>query len=417
MDNFKVVYVKYDDSGILLEKLKNIMADYDMNLIGIDENKYTFDRDRSYSRSFIIDNAMNGWISLLDEHETQAEELTLELSNALSCFAMCIGIHGDMLHYLIYEKGEQTGQYMSSLKYYEYKVDDDVTNTYKGDASIFGSMLSDDDTHSLQSMLDGCREGNIDAYEVYNSIRIMTGIIIKENEEDEIEDDPLITTELFYVDFESINIKTDDIENVTIALDQVVNKLGYIRVEDFKNEDGEKKSLFKKIINSVFESKRLKFYISPVCNGWVTLVGEKEKLIGGNPEDWEFLHIESDMSNILKTQVINIFADNESWGFKVFENGRKNYKYSSDGEFVNFLDITNLFPDLTEDEFDRIFDRTLLDTKDVDEVFKEFSITLGIKNYKINIPMDYSEEEYSSTVLEKLPDGANFLNLKYAECK
>lgn len=424
MESLKVIYVKCDDSELLLEKLKKIMEDYDMYLIGINENKYTFDRDKSYSRSFIIDTAMNGWITITDEDDTKTEEMSMDLSDSLVCFTLCIGMLKDVLYYTAYEDGEQTGQFMSSLKYYEYQINDIVVNTFKGEAVVFKALLETEEVESLQVMLDECREGIIEPWKLFNTMRRMLGVISEQNDEDEGEDedgreeeDSVEITELFYVDFESINIKTDDRDKILDALIQITNNLKFKATDDFKSSDGQKKSFFKKVISSVSESKRLKFFISPLSEGWVTIVCEVEKLVGNSPESWEFLHVENTLSNITKERVFNIFADNESWGFALFEDGREVYGYSSKNESVELDIILNLFPEADNNVITDIFARTLLNAEDVDRAFAEFCAMLGIRNYRINIPMDYTEDEFKESVIDKLPDGQDFLNLKFIEDK
>ena len=420
MESLKVIYVKCDDSELLLEKLKKIMEDYDMYLIGINENKYTFDRDRSYSRSFIIDTAMNGWVAIIDEEDAKTEELSLDLSDSLACFTLCIGMLKDVLYYTAYEDGEQTGQFMSSLKYYEYEVNDIVVNTFKGDAAVFKALLKTEEIETLQVKLDECREAIIKPWELYNTIRRMLGIISDQYEKDEDdleEEDSVEITELFYVDFESINIKTDDRDKILAALVQITNNLGFKATDDFKSSNGQKKSFFKKVISSVSESRRLKFFISPLSEGWVTLVCEIEKLVGNSSESWEFLHVENTLSSIIKGQVLNIFADNESWGFTLFENGKELYGYSSKNEIAEPDIILSLFPEVDSNGITDIFDRTLLNAEDVDKAFAEFCAMVGIRNYRINIPMDYTEDEFKESVIDKLPDGQDFLSLKFIEDK
>lgn len=424
MDSFKVIYMKYDDLDTLVEKLKAIMEEYDMYLKGIDENKYIFDRDRSYTRAFTIEQVSGGWIALVDEEESKAEELSMELSDLLPCSCICLGIVKDVLCYTIWENGEASDQYMSSLKNYEYNIDDDVVNMYKGNPEAFRPFAEDECIEELKEILDDCRGDTLSSREAYNSILRIIGIAGNEDEmEEEVIDDagdefePVFDHDIFYVDFESINIKTDDRDEVIGALEQISEGLGFKRAEEFKDDSREGKSLFKKMMSSISESRRLLFFISPPCEGWVTLAGEVEILHGGEPVDWEFLHIEDKLSDVTGRLVINIFADAEKWGFRIFRSGAVMYKYVSGSENYDMEGIPDILQDIDSEKLEDIAGRPLAGAEDINETFNEFCGMLGIRNYRINIPMDYSEEEYKNSVIDSLPDGDGFIDMKFIRQK
>lgn len=421
MENFKMIYLKYEDSDLLVEELKGVMDDYDMSLNGIEENRYIFDKDRSYFRSFIIDIRENGWISITDDDESQTDTLSLEMSDALSCFVICAGIQRGVLFYNAYKDGEQVGQYLSSLKYYEYQVDDDVISAYSGDASIFESIIDTEGLEKLQEVLNSCREGDIDSEEAFKSFLITMGIIEdmggNDDEDDEEKDDNIEITDLFYVDFNSISVRINDRDQAVEAIGQIVEELGFIKVDNFDESSSGRKGLFKKIINSISESKRMLFYVSPSSDGWVTLIGEIERLMGKEATNWEFVHIEDRLSDILSSQVVNIFADNEHWGFKVFNDGKVSFSYKSTSEEYDRDKLMELFPGTDSDSLFDILDRTNFGVEEINDNFEAFCSVLNIKNAKINIPMDYTEEEFFEDVISKLPGCDGFLSLKFVEDK
>lgn len=426
MDNLKTAYFKCNGTEILLEKIKEIMETYDMFLIGSDGYKYTFDRDRSYSRSFIIKLAENGWVQVYDSDEDQMESLVQELSGLLAVFALTIGIHKDLLYYRAYDKGSSVDQYLSTFDYYEYPVDDKAISKYKGNSGVFSDLLGQEEIGKLQDVLDGCKDGNVEASQGYLNIIRILGIVAEKQtimeEEDDVEDDGMDQEEIdfkdiFYVDFKSINIKIQDQQRVVEAVENIARELGFVKVDSFKNVEGEKKGFFSKIFNSVSERKRLKFFISPQSEGWVTLVGEQETLYGDVPSEWEFLNIEEELSQVLQEDVINIFADSERWGFKVFREGRLYFEYSSDDEIPDSDDAAEALNKTDKDGVKRILNSPIHTIEDIDSLFEEFCVLLKIKNNKINIPMDYSEEEYYNNVLSRLPQGRDFTNLRFVQHK
>lgn len=425
MERYKVTYFKYDDPDVLAEKLKSIMEEYDMYLIGIDENRYKFDKDRSYSRSFTIDAVPNGWIAVIDDEISQSEELSQELSEGLACGALCIGILNDVLYYTIFENGEQTGQYMSSLKNYEYEIDDDIINMYKGDAEVFKPVIGDKDIEKLQELLDSCRNGEIDSEDIFRSILVVLGIIPveeedagddeAEKEEEEQDGKPIVNPDLFYVDFECINIRTDDRNEIIDAIEKISGDFGFSKVDDFRSEDGMKKGFLKKMLNSISESKRLMFFISPSSDGWVTLCGELESLRGNEPLDWSFVHIEDRLSDVTGKMAVNISANTECWGFKIFRDGKMICSYNSNDEEYNIDTIVEALPYISNEQIADILGKQLNTAMDINSNLEEFCGALGIDNFKINIPMDFSEEEYYETVINKLPGSNDFISMKFAE--
>lgn len=424
MDNFKISYIKYDDKDSIVENLKSIMATYDMELIECDNGKYVFDRDGSYSRSFMISEGENGWITLYDEDDAQAESLSMEMSGVQGCFIVCIGTHKDLLYYTVFENGEQVGQYLSTFDYYEYPVDGDVIDKYRGDAKVFGPVIAPEDMEKLQNILDRCRDGSIEAVEGLILIQGILGITtqeVVETGQESVEDDEvdefIDVDDIFYVDFESMNVKAHSREDVIDAVVKIAEDMGYKRVDNFDRDDNEKRGFFKKIISAVSESRRIQFYISPLSGGWVTIVGELQTLYGDSPAQWEFLNVEEQLSIILKQEVINVYGDSEGWGFKVFKHGDILCKYSSDGEDYGDIKDCDIMSVIDVEKLDNLINRPMASVEDIDSAIGEFCSLMGIVNYKINIPMDYSEEEFNSNVLCRLPDGKNFINLKFKEFK
>lgn len=421
----KIAYVKFDDAKALIESLKSIMKSYDMEFEGVRDDKYSFSRYGDYFRSFKINECPNGWISLYDDDSDQAEQLCSELSKSLSCFILSIGIVKDVLCYTVFDGGEQIGQYMSSLKYYEYAVDDDIESMYAGDAEVFKDVVDAEDIDKLQEVLQECRDGCLDVREVAYSIQKLLKIIeadenegedgtegkIGEGAEDAEEGGGELLQNIFYVDFMSINIKSSSIDDVLSAVENICNDMGFVKVDEFYKDDG-KKGFFKKMLNSVKERRRLQFFVSQPLNGWITLVGEMQRLNGDEPSEWEFIHIEDRISEILNVRVIGLFANPEGWGFKIFENGSSIYEYNS-GDVIYIEDIENVLPGAGDESISSIFDSDVGNANDVDRVFGEFCNLLGIKNAKINIPMDYSEDEYYNNVLKPLPGGESFMHLKF----
>lgn len=432
MDYPKVVYVKADDYDSIIEGLKSIMKDNDMELKDTEDGKYIFDNG-DYTRTFIVTKGINGWTGIIDDDRDYTEELCERLSAELSCFVIYMGIYKNVLAYTVYENGGQTDRYMSSFKYYEYDVDDDVRYMYSGNPSAFGSVMEVESMGELQKVLEDCRNGDVKPEEAIFQIQKLLNMIqvsedaaedltSEDNGEQEDEtiaegEDASLAPEIFYVDFNSINIKSDSAEDVVSAVKKILRCMGYKETEEFSKSVDERKGFFKKILSSIKEEKRVLFYISPSVNGWVTLAGEFEKLLGGEPSEWDFVHIEDRLSEILNTRVINIFADSESWGFSVFEAGNEKYRYLSTSESIYMEDVMEALPEIDEESVNSIFDRQLNDARDIDSALSQFCGVLGIRNYRLNIPMDYSHEEFLSDVLSKLPDGEKFISLKFEEEK
>jgi hypothetical protein len=269
--NYKVILIKCEDEEILLEKIKNIMEDYDMYLIESVENKYVFDREGSYTRTFILNPPVNGWIIMYDDDEEQWEQMALELSELIECLVLAMGIYKDMLYYTLYNGGEVKGEYKSTLKYYEYEVDDEVIERFKGETDIFEELVSAEGIESIGEALDSCREGKVEAPEACHLILSALGVIPQKDDEEQEEekinplwhkyeqtDEPISIDieDIFYVDFESINIRANDAGKVIDAIEQISNEMGYKKVDDFSLEEKNKGGLFKKIFSSVKETKR-----------------------------------------------------------------------------------------------------------------------------------------------------------------
>lgn len=422
MEDFKIVYVKFDDDKKLLENLKSMMKAYEMQLIKVDGDRYIFDRDGAYSREFIIYKAFNGWTVIHDEDDVQAESMCQELSELSHCFILCIGVYNEeLLFYTAFNDGGQVDQYMSDMEYYEYQLNEDSINTYKGNAQAFSDVIGDDIV-KLQHILDECRNKEMKAEEVYLKIQQILGVVEIQNIETEDMDDSdtieqeeeevVEIGEIFYVDFNSISIKTDSRQKVIDAVRMIADESGYVEVESFDGVSEEKKGFFKKILSSVTESRRIRFYISPLSEGWVTLVGEVEILYGEETSQWEFLHIEDRLSQILGNEVINVFGDIESWGFKVYKDGSLVYGYSSDDEFDGIDETLELFDGSAMESLNNVLDKQVQSPEEIDSIMDRFCGLLKIRNYKINIPMDYSDEEYKLRILNKLPDGKEFVLLR-----
>lgn len=425
MENFKVTYFRFEDTEGLLDSIKGVMKTYDMELIESDGTKHTFDRDRSYSRSFIIRPAENGWTAVYDEDEIQADSLSQELSGLLGCIGLCIGIRRDLLFYTLFADGDQVDQYLSTFEYYEYPIDNDVISRYKGNGKAFESVVGQESTYDFQNILDRCKEGELEVSDAYDSILNMIGAVIEQQEEPEDEEESIHdeiqeiidVNDIFYVDFKSINIKNQDTQKVIEAIEQTVQEMGYIRVESFEDSGSSQKGFFKKLLSSVSESKRLEFYISHESAGWVTLVGELEVLYGNEPTEWQFLDIEPILSQILKQQMITVYGNNERWGFNIYKDGDILYKYTSDSGIVDVNEVVNIFKEMNRDDLEEILNSSVRTVEDIDGALNRFCLLLGIRNYRINIPMDYSEEEYKINVLNRLPDGKEFINIKFIENK
>jgi hypothetical protein len=419
MNEHKVMLVKYDDYNALVESLKKVMETYHMSLNDVDGNRYVFDMDGSYDRALIINPVINGWIPIVDDEQSETENLALDLSQALSCFIVCLGYIKDVLYYTTFQKGEQTDQYMSSFEYYEYEIDDDTVDSYRGNVNVFEEAIDPDKVNKLGELLEESRNGLIGGEEGFIKMQTVLNIIHNKKiklQGEEIEEEDIELHELFYVDFENINIRIDEREEIIESIIQIVDEMGYERVEEFKNEDANKGGFFKKILNSVSENRRIIFYVSPPSEGWVTIAGEEEILMGGVPSEWSFVHIEDRLSEILDKEVISIYANSENWGFKIYKSGKNIYQYSLGMEVDSPEDVISNLPVSISDLSD-IFEREIYSAEDIDDTIGEFCTGLGIKNYKINIPMDYSEEEYYENVIDKLPDKDGFINLKFVQKK
>ena len=435
-DNYKVILIKYENEEILLEKIKIILQDYDMYLIESDENKHVFDRDGSYSRTFILNPPVNGWITMYDDDEQQWEQMAQELSQLIECLVLGMGIFKDMLYYTVYRSGDVAGEFMSNFKYYEYEVDDAVIDRFKGERDIFEEIVSADGADSIKEALDSCREGNLEAAEACHLILSVIGVIPQKDNDDaeqeqkeekinplrhkyEETDEPISIdmNDIFYVDFESINLRIADVGMVIDAIKQICNEMGYINAEDASCGDKKKGGLFKKIFNAVKETKRVQFFISPVNSGWVTLVGEIETLLGSEPTSWDFVHIEGELSQILERDIVNIYANAEKWGFKVFRKDDLICEYNSDVEYSDLNSIEEILTGNTDNELEELLNEAPENPNDINEIFIKFCSVLGIENYKINIPMDFSIEEFKTGILDRLPDGDKFTSLKFVKNK
>jgi len=424
MDNFKSIYVKYGDREDLLKAIKTVMATYDMRLVEHSGNNYKFVRDRSYSRSFSINPPVNGWILVRDEDDVQAESLSQEISEILKTSVFCIGIRKDLLYYTAYHGGRQIDQYLSTFDYYEYAIDDTVIEKYRGSASTLSSIVSDKE--KFERALDWCKNGQMTAIEAYTLILEAMEIrkekeepteeLIKEEENEivgEGEEVSINLDDIFYVDFESINIETENREEVIEAIRQIADEMAYEEVPDFNEEQNKKRGFFKKILSSVTERRRLQFYISPAVKGWVTLVGEVQVFFGDEPADWNFLHLEERISEILKRDVVNVFADSERWGFALYRDGVKITEYDSSTNSPGNYDLP--VREEVKGRLEALMREPADSPQDMDERLSQFCSLMGIENYRINIPMDYSEEEYTLHVLSRLPDGRAFTSLKFIQ--
>lgn len=428
MECTKNIFLKYQDTDKLAEEIKDIMRNDDMSLKSENGNQYSFDRYGDYTRTVAVGDAALGWLVVSDDDYDNTDDLCSTLSDRLPCFALCMGICKNVLAYSLFENGVLKDQYMSSFKYYEYEVDDEVENMYSGSAEAFSSVLNDENVGKLKQVLDDCKGGKISARDAAFLIQQILGIIelekvkdedidgILKGEEDQgyqIQEDDDIS-DIFYVDFNSINIRTENQADVINAVVEICRDMGYEKTEDF-SETSQKKGFFSKIKSSVKEEKRVEFFISPSSNGWITLVGELEKLYGGEPSDWEFMHIEDKLSEMLNAEVIVIYADSEKWGFDVIKSGNKTYSYSSTDEKVYVEDINEIIPDIEEETIKSIFDLESFTAREIDAALEKFCGLLGIGNYKINIPMDYSDEEFYKRVINPLPDGSRFTNIKFRQ--
>lgn len=423
MEDFKITYVRYDDRESLAEGIKNIMDSYDMSLDEADGDRYVFEKDRSYYRTFRVGEPSNGWIAVHDDDTEMMDSFCQELSGTLGCFALCLGTYNNVLFYTAYSEGEQADQYMSGFDYYEYELTDELRDFYRGNANTFQDILDDEAIKKMENILEDCRNGSIDSEEAMKSFQILLKIAEKEDFEDEqtLEDRDIdeikeINPEaIFYVDFKNINAKADDREKIISAIEDYASESGYRRVEEFTDNQG-KKGLFKRMLSAVSEFTRLKFYVSQVNNGWITFVGEKETFHGNIADNWDFLDVGEEISHLCSCDVIKLYADSEKWGFDTIRNGEVRYSFSSDTvldeepgvELVKGIDL---------DDVKDILGRDVSDASSVNSAYEEFCSALKIDNCKINIPMDYTEEEFKKDVLDLLPDGEKFIELKFEENK
>jgi hypothetical protein len=420
MDKPKIIYVKYDDLDNLIDSIKDMMNEYDMELAEHRNGRYTFDRDGSYERTFEIRNNEDGWIVIYDSDNLQTDSFCQELSETLGCFAICAGVYKDMLFYNAINCGVQVGQYMSTLKYYEYPVTDDVVDLYAGDADVFNAVVDSDSIEKLGTLLSDCSSGSIKAAKAFTSMQNILGIAPEYEEDDEEEEteeedgEPINPEAIFYVDFENINVKIDNNEKVISAIERLAADMGYVRVEDFAENTG-KKSLFKKMLSSISESRRLRFYVSPSIDGWVTFVGEIETLHGDQADNWEFIDIADELSMDLHCDVIKLHADSQRWGFNILKDGEMILGYSSDEPYDEEEDFSVLAEMAGEggDQIAEVLSAGPKDANDIDRTLKNFCGLLNIRNYRINIPMDYTEEEFNTNVIGLLPDGKDFIDLKF----
>ncbi|HBM73927.1 MAG TPA: hypothetical protein DD429_00010 [Clostridiaceae bacterium] len=424
MSYSKAAYVKSGDIDVLVKNLKTVMQTYDMEFDSVKEDKYRFSRYGEYHRSFIIKQWAGGWIAILDDDGEDFEQLCSGLSKGLSCFILAVGFKKEVLHYTVYNNGIQIGEYMSSLKYYEYPINDDVRTMYEGDERVFKGLTDDDGIEKIGSILRDCSAGRINKDEALYSLQKILGMVLDDDakedglkqglydkeQEEVLEANDSLFEDVFYVDFESINIKTNDMDSVLSTVENICIGMGYSKTDEFSKY--ERKGFFKKMLGSIKERKRIQFFICKPLDGWVTLVGEMEKLYGDEPSEWEFVHIEDKLSKSLDKKIVAISANTEGWGFKVFNEGNKVYEYRL-GDVVYIEDIEAVLPEFKEDDINSVFEAEIKNAKDVDNVLGLFCSILGIKNYKINIPMDYSEDEYYNNVLKLLPGCEGIINLKF----
>lgn len=428
MEQFKIIYVRYDDSEAIAQNLKNIMDSYDMSLDEVNGDRYVFEKDRSYYRTFKICESSGGWTKVYDDDTEMMDSLCQELSGSIDCPALCCGVNDDIFFYTLYNSGEQTDQYLSGFDCYEYELTDEVRDFYGGNADAFRGILDDEGVKNLQDVLNKCTSQKIGSEEAMKSFQLLLNIAREEDfaddeeipgEDEEYEQDEseeINPEDIFYVDFENINVKTGDREKIISAIENYAYRAGYRRVEEFTENRG-KKGLFKRMFDSVSEYSRLKFYISPGGGDWVTFVGEKETLHGDTPDSWDFLDIGKEIALLSGCEAIKLFADSQRWGFEAIKNGGIVYEFSSDMELDEEPDMAQIMDGIDADAMRDILSMDVSDARDIDRAFGQFASALKIRNSRVNIPMDYSEEEFKKNVLDLLPDGKDFIELKFEENK
>jgi hypothetical protein len=123
------------------------------------------------------------------------------------------------------------------------------------------------------------------------------------------------------------------------------------------------------------------------------------------------------LSQILETDIVNIYANAEKWGFKVYREDDLIGEYSSEIEYSDTTNIEEILMGNSENQLSELLSEIPESPEDINEMFTKLCTIIGIENYRINIPMDFNTEEFKTNILDRLPCGDEFLSIKFVEDK